>query len=89
VNDRPAGVGRNTGKGFDFATLDLRLSRKLHLTEGLRVEMLAEAFNVLNRTNLQFPNNIFGAETKPLPNFGRATAAADARQVQLGVRLDF
>jgi hypothetical protein len=27
VNDRPPGVGRYTGVGFDFATLDLRLAR--------------------------------------------------------------
>ena len=25
-NDRPLGFGRNTGRGFDFASLDLRLS---------------------------------------------------------------
>ena len=27
-NDRPLGVGRNTGRGFDFASLDLRLSKR-------------------------------------------------------------
>ncbi len=27
ANDRPPGVGRNTGEGFDSATLDLRVSR--------------------------------------------------------------
>jgi hypothetical protein len=27
-NDRPIGVGRNTGRGFDFSSLDLRLSKK-------------------------------------------------------------
>jgi hypothetical protein len=32
-NDRPVGVGRNTGRGFDFASLDLRVSRRFHLSE--------------------------------------------------------
>ncbi len=89
INDRPEGVGRNTGRGFDFASLDLRLSRTLHASERFRVETLVEAFNVLNRSNLQLPNNIFGPETTPLPTFGRPNAAADPRQLQFGLRLSF
>ena len=34
-NDRPVGVGRNTGRGFDFASLDLRLSRRFSLLNEL------------------------------------------------------
>jgi hypothetical protein len=55
----------------------------------LQVEASLEAFNVLNRTNLLFPNNIFGPGTAPLPAFGRPTAAADPRQLQLGIRVQF
>ena len=57
---RPAGFGRNAGKGFNSATLDLRLSRKFQITEHATMELMAEGFNVLNRTNLQFPNNTWG-----------------------------
>jgi hypothetical protein len=89
VNDRPVGVGRNTGEGFNFAALDLRLSKGFHLTERIRVEALAEGFNILNRANLQLPNNVFGSGASPLPNFGRPTAAADPRQIQFGLRLKF
>jgi hypothetical protein len=88
-NDRPAGVGRNTGRGFDSVALDLRLSRRLALTERAGVELIVEGFNVLNRANLQLPNNIYGSGPAPLPAFGRATAAADPRQIQFGLRLDF
>ncbi|HYG79773.1 MAG TPA: TonB-dependent receptor, partial [Pyrinomonadaceae bacterium] len=88
-NDRPAGVGRNTGRGFSFASLDLRLSRKFRLTERLGLEAIAEGFNVLNRANLQLPNNVFGTGTIPLPTFGRPTAASDPRQIQLGLRFSF
>jgi outer membrane receptor protein involved in Fe transport len=83
-NDRPAGVGRNTGKGFDYQSLDLRLSRTFTLVRGVSVETILDAFNVLNRANYQVPNNIFGS-----PTFGRPTAANDPRQLQLGVRLLF
>ena len=88
-NDRPAGVGRNTGRGFDFASLDLRLSRRLRLTERVGLELMAEAFNVTNRANFAVPNNTFGTRPTPLPGFGRPTAAFDPRQVQFGLRLSF
>jgi hypothetical protein len=88
-NDRPVGVGRNTGRGFDFSSLDLRLSRKFRFTERVALEAIAEGFNLLNRANLQLPNNTFGTGTTPLPSFGLATAASDPRQFQFGLRLDF
>ncbi|HSB10704.1 MAG TPA: carboxypeptidase regulatory-like domain-containing protein [Blastocatellia bacterium] len=86
-NDRPIGVARNTGRGFDFASLDLRLSRRFDFTEHARLEVIAEAFNVLNRSNFQVPNNVFGAGTTPVATFGRPTAASDPRQIQFGLRL--
>lgn len=89
TNDRPAGLGRNTGRGFDFASLDLRLSRRLRLGERVALEVLAEDFNVLNRANLAVPNNTFGAGASALPAFGQPTAAFDPRQLQFGLRLDF
>jgi hypothetical protein len=88
VNDRPPGVGRNTARGFSAASVDLRLSRTFR-TGRARTEVLAEAFNLLNRTNLQLPNAVWGTGTTPLPAFGMATAAGDPRQVQLGVRVSF
>jgi hypothetical protein len=59
------------------------------MTDRVTAEILAESFNTLNRTNLQFPNNTFGTGPSPLPAFGQPTAAADARQVQFGLRLSF
>ncbi len=88
-NDRPVGVGRNTGRGFDFASLDLRLSRKIQLTERVDLQLLAEGFNVLNHANLGVPNNTFGSGVQPLPRFGQPTAAFDPRQFQFGVKVSF
>ena len=89
VNDRPAGVSRNTGKGFSSATLDLRLSRRLRAGGRVVVEAVADAFNARNRANLEIPNNIIGTGVTPLPTFGQATAAGDPRQFQLGIRVTF
>jgi hypothetical protein len=90
VNDRPAGVGRNTGRGFDFASLDLRLSRRVSFGEHTNLEAMAEGFNVLNRANLQLPNNTLNpANPSTLLTFGRPTAADNPRQIQFGLRLNF
>ncbi|HEX8891117.1 MAG TPA: hypothetical protein VF779_18360, partial [Pyrinomonadaceae bacterium] len=88
-NDRPAGVGRDTGRGFNSATLDLRLSRKFRFSDHTQLEAIAEGFNVLNRANYQLPNNTFGTGLVPLQTFGRPTAAGDPRQIQFGLRLSF
>lgn len=88
-NDRPLGVGRNTGRGFDFVSLDLRLGRRFNFSERIGLEIMVEGFNVLNRANYSVPNNTFGTGTTPLPNFGRPTAAFDPRQIQFGLRLSF
>jgi len=82
-NDRPPGVGRNTGKGFDYASLDLRVSRRFHFTESWSLEGIAEGFNLFNRANMQSPNNVIGAR------LGQPLAAADPRQVQFGLRISF
>jgi len=87
VNDRPVGVGRNTGDGFDFASFDLRLSRRFRFSDRLGLEVIAEGFNVMNRSNLQLPNGFFGTGLTPSPSFGKATAAGDPRQIQFGLRL--
>ena len=90
VNDRPAGVGRNTGRGFDSMSLDLRLSRRVAFGERVNVEAIVEGFNVLNRANLQLPNNTLNSSNpSTLLSFGRPTAADSPRQIQFGLRLNF
>jgi hypothetical protein len=89
VNDRPVGLARNAGRGFDFAALDLRLSRRIRFSEHAGLEIIAEGFNLLNRSNFQLPNATYGTGTAPNATFGRPTAAADPRQLQFGLRVSF
>jgi outer membrane receptor protein involved in Fe transport len=84
LNDRPIGVGRNAGRGFDYKSLDLRLARRIPVATAVELELIVEAFNVLNRNNFQVPNNTFGS-----PTFGQPTAVNDPRQLQLGLRVNF
>ena len=88
-NDRPAGVGRNTGRLPSSSALDLRLSRTFALGHDNRIEVMAEAFNVLNHVNILNVNNTFGTGTVPLASFGQPTLAGDPRQIQLGARWSF
>ncbi|MGA2965621.1 MAG: TonB-dependent receptor [Terriglobales bacterium] len=50
-NDRLSGYGRNSFIGPDYATMDLRLARKMNLGERYHLELTAESFNLFNRDN--------------------------------------
>jgi hypothetical protein len=78
---------RNTlRRANEFATWDLRLSRRFGTTGGQGVEVILEAFNVLNRNNYKDP--AFGSL---LFNFDGTVRSGlgDPRQVQLGARYSF
>lgn len=60
TNDRPIGAGRNTGLGPDYADFDMRLSRQFKMGEKASLQLVAEGFNLFNRTNFASVNNIVG-----------------------------
>jgi hypothetical protein len=82
-------IGRNSGAGFDFFSLNARLSRTFVLTEKVRLEGIAEAFNALNHRNDAIPNGTFGTGVTANATFGQATAVNDPRSVQLAARITF
>ncbi len=51
LNDRLPGYRRNAFTGPDYATTDLRVTRSLHFRERYKVNLMAESFNLLNRSN--------------------------------------
>jgi hypothetical protein len=57
TNDRPLGFGRNSGRGPDYNTLDVRLTKAFKIGERGQVQLTAEAFNLPNRTNFASVNN--------------------------------
>src|SRR5260370_29774077 len=51
-NERAPGFGRNTFNMPAIITLDPRVSRTVRLTERAKLQLIAEAFNVLNHQNI-------------------------------------
>jgi hypothetical protein len=49
--DRLSKYGRNTRLGPDYATMDLRVARKMNLRGRYRLELTGESFNLFNRDN--------------------------------------
>lgn len=99
---RPAGAGRNTGRGPDFYTFDLRLARKFRFGERWSLDWIMEGFNLFNRTNFKEVNRTVGSFLFPFPTFrvsgmkGRPsteflgfTEAFNSRQFQLAVKINF
>jgi len=77
---------RNAVRGPDFWQVDLVLSKNIRVPVGSRttVQLRAEAFNLLNRTNFRVP-----VGNRSANNFGTITSTFDPRQLQLGVKLTF
>ncbi|HZE82280.1 MAG TPA: TonB-dependent receptor, partial [Candidatus Polarisedimenticolia bacterium] len=75
TNDRPPGAGRNTGIGPDYVTFDMRLSRAFKLTEKANVQLMAEGFNIFNRTNFASVNNVVGVIAPPFRLSGTEAAS--------------
>jgi hypothetical protein len=85
-------ISRNAGTGFDFLTLNVRVTRTIRLNERVRLQALAESFNTLNHTNGVTLNGVFGTgtyPTSPSSTFKQITAVADPRTLQLALRVTF
>jgi len=85
-------ISRNAGSGFDFFSLGARLSRTFTLTERLKMEALAEGFNLTNHVNGVSLNGTFGTgayPSSPSSTFRQVTAVGDPRGFQFALRLAF
>jgi hypothetical protein len=88
INDRPAGVARNTMAGPGTINLDLNLSHDFPLSkrkeEKKILSVALNSFNVLNH-----PNYLTYIGTISSPLFGRPVAAQPPRRMQLDVQFKF
>ena len=94
-------VGRNTGKGPNFVTFDMRLTHLTKFGDARSLEFTFEAFNLFNRLNYSSVNNTVGptfdgsiteirgrSDVSPSTPLG-FTSAFDPRRIQLGLRFRF
>ena len=88
-------LGRNMGITHSFSSFDMRLSRVVRLSERVRLDIIAEGFNLLNRFNEGSASgfiddvNAFNKRASNGRYYSRATAAYDPRQFQFGLKLNF
>ncbi len=86
---------RNFGRTHGYMSLDLRVMRAIRFGERLRLDVIAEGFNLFNRFNeaaaspLFSDVNAFAQRTSNGRYYSRPTAAYDQRQFQFGLKLSF
>ncbi|CAN5884263.1 hypothetical protein BH18ACI4_BH18ACI4_07050 [soil metagenome] len=88
-------LGRNRGITHGYASIDLRVMRGIRFGERVRLDLIAEGFNLFNRFNEAaaspfFLNvNAFGQRDGAGRFYSNPTAAYDSRQFQFGLKLNF
>jgi hypothetical protein len=86
-------VPRNALSGRLLSRVDLRLSKVFPIGERVRVEGIAEAYNLFNHSNFGNYNGTVDSATfgQPLqvPNFGGSGTAYVPRTLQLAARVTF
>lgn len=103
ATDRTPGLGRNTFYHTGGVTLDARLAREVQLKEHIKLQLICEAFNLFNHTNVadvQRTQHSYSSDPVacgiartpclvPVKDFGIPLVYLPARIMQLAVRLTF
>jgi hypothetical protein len=88
-------LGRNMGITHNYMSLDLGVTRAIRFGERVRLDLIAQGFNLFNRFNeasaspLFADVNAWGERSSNGRYFSRPTAAFDPRQFQFGAKLIF
>ena len=88
-------LGRNFGLTHRFVSLDLRVAKLVPIGEKLRLELIAEGFNLFNRFNEAAASpfiddvRLFNQRASNGRYYSRPTATFDPRQFQFGLKLNF
>jgi len=88
-------LGRNFGITHRYMSLDMRVAKLVPIGEKLRLELIAEGFNLFNRFNEAAASpfitdvNAFNLRASNGRFFSRPTATFDPRQFQFGLKLNF
>jgi outer membrane receptor protein involved in Fe transport len=103
VTDRVGASSRNTYRGDSLQTVDLRLSRAIHLSERKRLNVALDAFNVFNRQNVDEVFSVYGAPdfvgavprhfgdgiSGPSGSVGAPRTVFNSRQLQISAKFTF
>jgi len=79
-------AGRNAFTAPTLVNLDMRFAKRFDIGERVKVQVLFEFFNLLNRQN---PAAAFNRANRPLEPFGQASQVLPGREGQAGLRIQF
>jgi hypothetical protein len=103
TTDRVGLTGRNTYTGDAMRSWDLRLSRRIKMKERASIELTFDAFNLLNRPNVDEVSTVYAAPVfvgpvpnhykegigSPNPGFGQPRVMLNPRQLQFAMKISF
>jgi hypothetical protein len=79
-------AGRNHFTAPPYVSLDTRFSKRFDIGERVKIEVLFEFFNLLNRQN---PASVFNRQGIAATPFGTASQILPGREGQIGFRIEF
>lgn len=82
-------LGRDTFTTPMFFQFDLRISKAIPIGERLRLDLIADGFNLFNHTNISAVNPVCDPTAGTTCLAGQPTAAFDARQFQFALKLNW
>ncbi|MGA2631035.1 MAG: TonB-dependent receptor [Terriglobia bacterium] len=82
-------LGRNSFVRPGYASVDLRISRKFHVSERWNVEFIADGFNLFNRFTVADVNPLCNPLDPSTCRAGEPTAALDPRQFQFALKINW
>ncbi|HAF25215.1 MAG TPA: hypothetical protein DCK93_20305 [Blastocatellia bacterium] len=89
LTSRPLGLGRNTLHTPGFINVDLRALKYFPFGERRRLDLVVEAFNLLNHPNVLALNPFFGSGAAPLSTLRTPTSFAAPRQIRFSIDFEF
>jgi hypothetical protein len=89
LSARPQGLGRNSLRTPTLANIDFRVLKYFPFGKTAHLDVVAEAFNLLNRTNVAQINPVYGTGLVPLPGFLLPITGTGARQIQFSLDYEF
>jgi len=85
----PFNLGRDSLKTPALFSMDLRVLKYFSFGGVKRLDVVAEFFNLFNRTNVSEINPVFGSGVAPIPGFKQPLAGTGARQIQFSLDFEF
>ena len=80
---------RNNLRGPHYSNFDIGLIKHFPITEGVHIELRADAFNVFNHVNLELPGFGGTADISSPSTFGVISSDYAPRVLQMALRIDF